>query len=157
MNRKVVSELFRITATSPDITAKTDSQVENYALRYAFAPIWVYKVPQPFELVFSPGKHKFYVYIEDDEGGPAEWATRQEVQLQYWSADLRQMLAFYEGFYEEAKEQTDIDKAAHYERAVHARPGDQIWICGRSSVTLYTIDVSGSHFTLECDMLRYTF
>jgi hypothetical protein len=159
MNREPIKELYRITQDDGDVSAQTDAQVENHALRYAdpaYAPIWKYTVPEGFELVFDP-THKFYVYIEDDELEPAEWGDRQKIQLQYWSADLKQMLDFYKDFYEQCKEPTDIDKAAHYERAIRAKAGDQIWICGKADVAIYTIDVSDSYFSLECDRFRMAF
>ncbi len=155
--RSIKSEIFYL--TQADATAQTDSQVENYALRYTYAPIWKYQVPVNQEFVLAP-EHKLSVYIEDDESSPAEWRSTQKVRVEWWDASLKKMEIIWEGRYISCKEEQDQDKMARLDiiggEPLEVKSGDWIIIAGMSDDTLYTIDVSDSRFTLECRRFRPT-
>lgn len=151
---KVKPETFFLTSSTTDIVAKTDSQVTNFASRYTFAPIWTYTVPVGQVLVMKP-EHRFSAYIED-EGVPAEWLNTQQVRIEVWDADLRKMEIVYSGLYINSKEESDTEKMARLQinEPVLLQEGYQIFICGMADVTVYTIDVSASRFTLELERIR---
>ena len=153
--RLPIEELFRLTQKESGITEQTDAYCENYNLRYAFADIWRYQVPENQVLVFKP-EHRLSIRIEDDEAAPAEWGNTQEVRIEVWDTTLRKMVIIYEGLYIMSKEETDRDLMAHYEidQPIYAPAGSWIFIRGRASVSIYTIDVSDSRFTLECSRVR---
>lgn len=154
--REIKGELYRLTPSSDGVTAKSDSDVENFALRYTYAPIWIFQVPVGQEFVITP-KHRFSAYIEDDEAGPAEWRGEQKVRVEVWDADLKKMAIVYAGLYVESKEMADTDKMARLDlldAPLVLHSGDWIYICGMSWSTLYTIDVSDSFFSLEALRVR---
>jgi len=148
--REITGELFHLTQLVTDITEKTDAQCENFAIRYTYAPIWLYQVPVGQELILLP-EHRVSIYIEDDEVSPAEWANNEHVRVEVWDADLRRMQIALQCRYITAKEEQDLDKMAHLEilQPLRLRAGDWIYICGYCPHTIYTIDVSDSRFSLE--------
>ena len=153
--RMPIEELFRLTQKESGIVEQADSYCENYNIRYAFADIWYYQVPENQVLVFKP-EHRLSIRIEDDEAAPAEWGNTQEVRVEVWDAARRKMEILYEGLYIMSKEETDREKMAHYEidEPIYAPAGSWIFIRGKCSVSIYTIDVSDSRFTLECERVR---
>lgn len=152
--RQPIGELWRLTSEETDVTAKTDAEVTNFALRYTYAPIWLYQVPVGQELVLLP-EHRFGCYIED-EGVPAEWLDTQHVRIEVWDATLRRMEIPLQLRYVQVKEMQDADKMAHLDilQPLWLKAGDWIYICGYSPNTVYTIDVSESFFTLELLRIR---
>ena len=159
-NRKIIGELFHLTQSETGISASSDTTVENYALRYAFAPIWKWQVPTTHELVLEP-KHRFAAYIEDDETSALEWLDVQEVRVEVWDADLKRMWIVYEGRYMQSKEETDREKMMHVDiyDPLHLKAGDWVYVLGKAATvtagTGYTIDVSDSRFTLELTRIRH--
>ncbi len=156
IQRNIKSELFRLTPSETGITASTDSEVENYALRYTFAPIWKYQVPVGQEFIVLP-TNVFGCYIEDDEAGAAEWRDEQQVRIECWDSGLKRMVIAYAGRYVESKDMQDKDKMAKLDlldQPLHLKSGDWIYICGYSPSTIYTIDVSDSFFSMEINRVR---
>ncbi len=156
IKRNIKSELFRLTPSETGITASTDSEVENYALRYTFAPIWKYQVPVGQEFIVLP-TNVFGCYIEDDEAGAAEWRDEQQVRIECWDSGLKRMVIAYAGRYVESKDMQDKDKMAKLDlldQPLHLKSGDWIYICGYSPSTIYTIDVSDSFFSMEINRVR---
>ena len=154
--RTIKPELFRLTPSETGVTASTDSEVENYALRYTFAPIWKYQVPVGQEFIIEPG-HWFGCYIEDDEAGAAEWRDDQKVRVECWDNGLKRMLIVYEGRYMESKDTQDKDKMANLDlldAQLHLKAGSWIYISGYAPSTIYTIDVSDSFFSLDILRIR---
>ena len=154
--REIKGELFRLTSKTTGITEKTDSEVENYALRYTFAPIWEYQVPVGQEFVIKP-EHRFSAYIEDDEVSPAEWRDDQKVRVEVWDTSKRRMQIVYQGMYMESKELQDTELMARLDLLdvpLLLKSGDWIVIAGYSWRSLYTIDVSDSYFNLEVERIR---
>ena len=149
-------EIFRLTHLTTDITAKTDAQVENYACRYTFAPIWTYQVPINQAFVLERDEQFFGIYIEDDEVSAAEWRDDQQVRIEVWDATLQRMYIVYQGQYNQSKEEQDHTKMATYqiEEPYHIRSGDWIYISGYCPKTIYTIDVSDSRFSLEMTRIK---
>jgi len=154
--REIIGELFRLTQLSTGISAKTDAQCENYAIRYTFAPIWIWQVPVNQEIVLLP-EHKFGAHIEDDESSSAVWTDIQSVRIEVKDASLKKTTIVYEGRYMQSKEMQDQDKMAHLDimNPVRLPAGSWIYILGYSpSSSLYTIDVSDSYFSLETLRVR---
>lgn len=151
--REITGETFHLTQSTTDVTASTDSEVEDYALRYAYSPIWKYQVPVGQELILLPS-HKCSIYLEDDEGGPAEWTDNQHVRVEVWDATLRRMQIVLQSRYVAVKEEQDSNKMARLEllQPLRLKAGDWIYFLGYSPTSIYTIDVSDSRFSLE--MLR---
>ena len=154
--REIKGELFRLTQLVTGITASSDSEVENYALRYSFAPIWKFQVPVGQEFVIRPD-HRVSIYIEDDEASPVEWRDDQKVRVEVWDADEKVMHIVYQGMYVESKEMQDGTKMATLDlldAPLLLKSGDWIKIAGYSWRTLYTIDVSDSRFSIEVERIR---
>lgn len=159
--KKIIGEFFRLTQAESGITASTDGECENYAIRYTFAPIWKYQVPvgQEFILLLE---HKFVAYIEDDETSALEWLDTQHIRVEVWDATLKRMQIAFQGRYVESKETQDLDKMAHLDliEPLRLKSGDWIYILGYcpnvNAGTGYTIDVSDSFFSLECLRVRPT-
>jgi len=154
--REIKGELFRLTQN--DATAKSDSDCENYAIRYSYAPIWTYQVPVDQEFIVKP-EHRLGIYIEDDEGTSAEWGNAQKVRVVAWDADKKRMQILYEGFYMESKDLQDLDKMANFDikEDVLLKSGDWIYVegmCDNGTTALYTIDVSDSYFSIELLRVR---
>ena len=152
--RTIAPELIRLTPALA--TAKTDTEVENFALRYTFAPIWIYQVPVGQEFLIKP-EHRVGVYIEDDEAGPAQWRDDQKIRLEVWDPDLKRMQVVYQGMYVESKEMQDKDKMANLDlldAPLHLPSGSWIYICGHAWSVIFTIDVSDSFFSLEVLRVR---
>lgn len=153
--REIVGELFRLTTALA--TAKTDSQVENNAVRYSFSPIWIYQVPPMEEHIILP-EHHVTIKLDDDESSSAEWTDAQQVRVVVWDADLKKMVIIYEGRYGESKDSQDIQKMATFDilkEPLLLKGDDWIYVeglCNDGTTGLYTIDVSDSFFSLE--MLR---
>ncbi len=152
---KIVGELFRINNKTTDMNESSDTAAEDYAIRYSFAPIWWYQVPVGQEFVFLP-THLVSVYIEDDEGGPAEWKDTQKVRVELWSTDERRLEILLRCRYEQSKETQERDLMMHLDidQPVRAKAGDWIKIAGQCADSIYTIDVSDSYFTLETLRVR---
>jgi len=154
--RAIKGELFRLTPSTDGVTSKTDSEVENYALQYTYAPIWEYQVPVGQEFIITP-EHRLGAYIEDDETSPAEWRDDQKVRVEVWDADKRKMQIVYQGMYMESKEMQDLTKMATLDlltAPLLLKSGDWIVVAGYSWRSLYTIDVSDSFFSLEVTRVR---
>ena len=155
--KEVIGELFRLTQAESGIVESTDSEVENFALRYTFAPIWKYQVPVDQELILLPDVHRFGAHIEDDEAASAEWRDDQFVRIEVWDATLRRMGIPYQARYVHSKEEQDTEKMARLELEddpLRLKAGDWIYIMGYSPHTIYTIDVSDSRFSLEMVRVR---
>ena len=152
---KVKAERFFLTSSTTDIVAKTDTQVTNFASRYTYAPIWTYTVPTGQVLVMKP-EYRFSAYIEDEATPAAEWLDTQQVRIEVWDASKRKMQIPYYGLYLASKEETDLEKMARLQinDPILLQEGDQIFICGMADVTVYTIDVSASRFSLELERIK---
>ena len=154
--REIKGELFRLTPSTDGVTAKTDSEAENFAIRYTFAPIWTLQIPVNQEFVITP-EHTFSAHIEDDEVAPAEWRDDQKVRIEVWDASLQDMKVVYKGLYVESKEPQDTGKMARLDllkAPLLLRSGSWIYICGYCWRAIYTIDVSDSYFSLEVIRVR---
>jgi len=154
--RTIKGELFRLAPSTDGVISKTDAEVENYALRYTYAPIWEYQVPVGQEFIITP-EHRLGAYIEDDETSPAEWRDDQKVRVEVWDAGKRKMQIVYQGMYMESKEMQDLTKMATLDlltAPLLLKSGDWIVISGHSWRAIYTIDVSDSFFSLEVTRVR---
>ncbi len=154
VQRVITPEMLRLTPALA--TAKSDSEVENFALRYTFAPVWIYQVPVGQEFLIKP-EHRFSAYIEDDEAGAAEWSAEQKVRVEVWDPNLKRMQIVYQGLYVESKEMQDKDKMATLDlldAPLYLPSGSWIYICGNAWSAIYTIDVSDSFFSLELLRVR---
>ena len=154
---KIKGEAYRLHQGETGVTASTDAEVE-YTLRYDFAAIWKYQVPVNTELFIRPEDH-LSMYIENDEAAPAEWRDDQFVRAAIWNPELTKMDIIHEGRYVETKETSDRNKMGHFSKIdapYRVKPGDWIYLYGKSPFTIYTIDVSDSYFILECLRARPT-
>lgn len=153
--RGIRGEKFFLTQLDADVSAKTDAQVENFALRYTYAPIWTYQVPVGQSIILGP-RDKVAIYIEDDEAAPAEWRNDQFVRIEVWDASLRRMQIALQCRYIQTKEEQDLELMGHLELIypLRLKGGDWLYICGYSPNTIFTIDVSDSRFSLEATRVR---
>lgn len=158
--RLVKGERFRLTQNTTDVSAKTDAQVENYAVRYSFAPIWTYQIPVNQHMVIEP-KDRLSIYLENDEASSAEWGNPQKVRVVVWDATLKRSMIIYEGLYMESKEEQDDELMAHFDlhegKPLLLNPGDWVYIegkCDDGTTAIYTIDVSDSRFSIEMTRVR---
>lgn len=149
----IAKEIYRINQNDSDVTANSDAVVEAAGLAAVFSTIWTYIVPEEVNLVITRDLNLF-AHIEDDEGGPAEWTDTQAVQIQYQSADLKNLQELWRGTYGQIKEQADQDSIAKYQNERHLKPGDRILINGKANISINTIDVSDSYFSLETIRIR---
>lgn len=156
--REIKGELFRL--TQQDATAQTDAQVENYAVRYSYAPVWKYQVPVGQEFIILP-TYRLSIYLENDESPTAAaWGDPQKVRVVAWDADEKRMQVIYQGLYVGSKEEQDIELMATFDlldKPLHLKAGDWIWIegkCDDGTTAIYTIDVSDSRFSMEILRIR---